>query len=152
MDKALLELDEHRYVNRRSSKLKRITDLRATVTEAIAWSELGYSSSGIARRMDTNEDTVGSWMEEAMARYGLSIAEAVGTHEKIEDPEKVDPDYVGQLKNKDKAKWIEYVVRHGDKWEDEWVESVFAQAKGHVTVQNDAHELESMVNDKIKSE
>lgn len=50
--------NKHRWVDRRSGVLSSRHDVRESVAETLAWSELGYSSSGIAKRADTTRATV----------------------------------------------------------------------------------------------
>lgn len=64
--------NEARWVDRRSQVLRRRDDLDATVAEAIAWHELGYSSSGVAVQVDTTQATVRDYFDRVEDRYGLA--------------------------------------------------------------------------------
>lgn len=50
--------DEQRWVERRSAVFATRYALRETVAATLAWSELGYSANGIAKRAGTTEATV----------------------------------------------------------------------------------------------
>jgi predicted transcriptional regulator len=73
-ERPLWRRDEHRFVALRSSYLTQTADLRDPVAEAVAWSELGYSESGIAKRVNRAEATVGTYLDDVAERYG---AEAI---------------------------------------------------------------------------
>jgi len=64
--------DEERWIDRRSQYLKRAAPLNDTQAEIIAWSELGYSSSGIAKKAELGETTVRSHLDEIAERFGAS--------------------------------------------------------------------------------
>lgn len=66
---------DKRYVRKRGEYLKRVSSLRENICEALAWREIGYSKSGIAKKMDTTESTVKSWMEEVEEEYGKDALE-----------------------------------------------------------------------------
>jgi DNA-binding CsgD family transcriptional regulator len=63
--------DQTRWVSKRTSYLTRTTKLTDSEAEALAWSECGYSSSGIAGQMDTSQSTVKSYLKSIEALYGL---------------------------------------------------------------------------------
>lgn len=62
--------NEKRWVDRRTSYLKRATALDETDAEIITHSELGYSSSGIAKQIDLGESTVRAHLEEIADTHG----------------------------------------------------------------------------------
>lgn len=68
---------ESRWTDKRVSWLQRQYDLRANLAEVIAWSELGYSSSGIAKRAGLSETTVKSMLEEVTERFCIEATFAV---------------------------------------------------------------------------
>lgn len=129
----MLVEDDDRYATQRATSLARITDLRRTEAEAIAYSERGYSSSGIAKRMDTTESTVKSYLERAMALYGLEIAFPLTTEELENSPpshERVAPDYYRSLPHRSlKKDWLKYVQRHSERIPVEWQNAVFENAR-----------------------
>lgn len=53
-----------RWVKHRSSYIERSTDFDGTASEIIAWSEIGYSHSGIAMSVDVGVSTVKSRMND----------------------------------------------------------------------------------------
>lgn len=69
------ELSEERRIELATSYIRRVTDLRDPIPEALAYRHAGYSSSGIAKELDTREDTVTGWMDRVIAQYGLSMVE-----------------------------------------------------------------------------
>lgn len=69
------DLPEERRVQHRARYLETTTTLSERQAEAVAWSEEGYSASGVAQQMDTSESTVRSYYGVAIARYGM---DAVG--------------------------------------------------------------------------
>lgn len=66
----LYRQDEQRWVERRAQYLQREYGLRDRLARTLAWSDLGYSSSGIAKRVDSTETTVRSYLDEATERFG----------------------------------------------------------------------------------
>ena len=62
---------EEQYVRGRTSFLTRKYDLRDEAAQTIAWCELGYSSSGIAKRVGVTDDTVAKYMETIEERFGV---------------------------------------------------------------------------------
>jgi DNA-binding NarL/FixJ family response regulator len=50
--------------------LERATSLNSTDAEIVAWSELGYSSAGIAKKADLGESTVKAHLKEIADKYG----------------------------------------------------------------------------------
>lgn len=70
--------DPERWVERRTQYLTTTApSLRPAVAEAVGWSELGYSASGIAKRMDVAESTAGNYLDTAsQARPGVLLTTA----------------------------------------------------------------------------
>lgn len=62
--------DEGRYAERRAEYLERTADLTEKKGRVLAYSELGYSSSGIAKRVDLAEATVKKHLEQLEVRFG----------------------------------------------------------------------------------
>lgn len=62
--------NEQRWVDRRSQYLKRSTPLDKTDARIIAWSELGYSSTGIAKQVDLGESTIQQHLDEIAENHG----------------------------------------------------------------------------------
>ncbi|WIV68334.1 hypothetical protein [Natrialbaceae archaeon AArc-T1-2] len=73
---SLDDISEDRKIELAASYIRRAADVREPIPEALAYRHAGYSSSGIAKRLDTREDTVESWMDRVAAQYGLSAIEA----------------------------------------------------------------------------
>ena len=66
--------DEDRWVARRARLLERRDDLEAAVAEAIAWHELGYSSSGVAKYVSVTAPTVRSYLDDVEEQFGRAAA------------------------------------------------------------------------------
>lgn len=66
----LYRQDEQRWVDRRAQYLRREYGLRDRLARTLAWSDLGYSSSGIAKRVNSTESTVRGYFDEAAERFG----------------------------------------------------------------------------------
>jgi DNA-binding CsgD family transcriptional regulator len=62
--------DEDRQAVERARYLNRTTDLRRRVCETIAYAERGYSSAGIAKKIDATEGTVSNYLDRAVAHLG----------------------------------------------------------------------------------
>lgn len=68
--------DEERFVKLRSSYLEQTAGLREAVARTVAWSELGYSENGVAKRIGRNEATVGAYLDDVAERFGPEAAYA----------------------------------------------------------------------------
>jgi len=66
--------DVERKVSLRAAYIETTTELAATEAEALACSELGLSSSGIAKWMDTTQGTAKAYLGRAIARFGPEAA------------------------------------------------------------------------------
>ncbi len=53
-----------RWATQRARYVERASDFDATAATIIAWAELGYSHSGIAKQVDVSESTVRARMDE----------------------------------------------------------------------------------------
>lgn len=122
-------MDDDRYATQRGRYLAKITDLRKREATAIAYTERGYSFGGVAKHMDTSESTVKEYMQRAMARYGLDIAETILPDEDEPDYEQVEPGYHEGLDKYDQEKWAKFVIRYEEKLPQEWVHSVLDAAR-----------------------
>ena len=63
-----------RWVRYRANWLRRRLDVPEKIGEAIAWSELGYSCSGIAEKTGRSPATIDGYLEEAAERFGAEAA------------------------------------------------------------------------------
>lgn len=66
--------DDERFAELRSRYLAQTTGLDRKVAGAVAWSEIGYSESGIAKRIDRAEGTVGAYLDEVVEEYAPQAA------------------------------------------------------------------------------
>ena len=80
-----LSRPDERIAHERARYLETTTELRAKEADAVAWSELGYSSSGIAKQIDSGASTVSTYLERAIAAYGPEAAHARATSDLATD-------------------------------------------------------------------
>ena len=71
-----LSRPDERIAHERARYLETTTELREREADAVAWSELGYSSSAIAKQIDSGASTVSAYLERAIAAYGPEAAHA----------------------------------------------------------------------------
>lgn len=67
---------DDRHANERAAYLTRRADLSENKALALAYRELGYSHSGIAKRCGVAESTVDGWMAEISDRHGRDALES----------------------------------------------------------------------------
>lgn len=68
--------DGERAAAERGRYLTRVHQgLRDEQARAVAYRELGWSSSGIARKVDVGKATVQTWLEQVATRHGLRAVE-----------------------------------------------------------------------------
>lgn len=115
---------DDRYATLRGRYLSKTTELRLKEATAVAWSELGYSRSGIAKEMDTNESTVQEYFQKAIALYGLRILETTVPEAENQDYNRIDAEYAMQLSGKRKQDWLDAFNRQKDSLPQEWVAEV----------------------------
>jgi len=65
-------VDEERWVERRTQVLQRRDGLREVIAEAIAWHEIGYTSSGVAKQIDASQGTVRAYLDQVEDQHGLA--------------------------------------------------------------------------------
>lgn len=121
-------VSDERQATQRGRYLSQTTDLRLNEAKAIAWSELGYSNSAIAREMDTSKSTVSGWKRRAIALYGLEIAHARRPEEldNLPDFGRVNPrEYLSELEPQERrVVWLEAVDKNRNKIPKEFVSDV----------------------------
>jgi hypothetical protein len=59
-----------RWADHRAQYLSREYSLSRRVATAAAYGELGYSSSGIATKLETTEATVGGYLDDLSGKFG----------------------------------------------------------------------------------
>ena len=93
---ASLSRPDERLAHERARYLETTTDLRAAEADAVAYAELGYSSSGIAKQIDSGESTVRAYLARTIAGYGPEAvhARATGDFETDRDLKPADADDV----------------------------------------------------------
>ncbi|MFC7047301.1 hypothetical protein ACFQH6_19500 [Halobacteriaceae archaeon GCM10025711] len=115
---------EKRKIQLAASYLKRVGGFRESVARALAYRHAGYSHSGIAKELDTNEGTVASWMDRVAAEYGFEAIEtkSVGAQPDLEEmtTERLDDEYSNEVA----MDWIEVATDYRDIVPDELQERV----------------------------
>lgn len=71
-----LSRPDERLAHERARYLEATTSLRDDEADALAYSELGYSTSAIARELGSTASTVTTYLERAIAAYGPEAAHA----------------------------------------------------------------------------
>ena len=115
---------EDRYATLRGRYLSKTTELRIKEATAVAWSELGYSISEIAKKMDTTESTVDDYHNKAIALYGLEILENLVPEAGNADYDRIDAEYVIDLPRQRKEAWKDSFNRKKKSLPQEWVAEV----------------------------
>lgn len=119
-----------RKATERARYIAQTTELTRSEAEVLAWSELGYSHSGIAKQADTSESTVKAYLERAGARYGLEALWAKIDFDRTSDLTPVEPGYHRTLKTEEhQRQWIDLVDRQRDSLPAEWVNDVLDAAE-----------------------
>jgi hypothetical protein len=103
--------------NERARYIEATTDLSSSEADAVAYSELGYSESGIATQIDSTASTVGTYLDRVVAQYGPEAA-----HVCLPDEFAVDRD-ISEVVRGEIAQWPEHyretwqqaVERHPDR-------------------------------------
>jgi DNA-binding CsgD family transcriptional regulator len=78
-----------RQVDGRARYIAGATDISRTTAQALAYSELGYSTSGIAGQLDCAESTARGYLDRIIARFGPRAAEVRLEFEMYRDLEPV---------------------------------------------------------------
>jgi hypothetical protein len=68
----LWRTEEQRWVERRTQVLQRRDGLREVIAEAMAWHEIGYTSSGVAKQIDASQGTVRAYFDQVEDQHGLA--------------------------------------------------------------------------------
>jgi hypothetical protein len=122
---SLDEIGDERKATERARWLARKTDMNRKVAEAVAWSELGFSAAGIAKKVDRAESTVKGYLEQAGARYGLEAMWARTEYDKHRELDAVEPGHHRTFESEQRRDaWIELFNNHADRLPQEWVNEV----------------------------
>ena len=115
-----LSRPDERIAHERARYLETTTELRAKEADAVAWSELGYSSSGIAKQIDSGASTVSAYLERAIAAYGPEAAHARATSDLATDDDltPVTEGDVLEWPAHYREVWRDAVERHPDRAAD----------------------------------
>ena len=115
-----LSRPDERLAHERARYLEATTELPTAEADAVAFSELGYSTSGIAKQIDTGESTAAAYLERAIARYGPEAAHARATSDLATDAdlEPVTRDQVLAWPEHYRAVWRDAAGRHPERVPD----------------------------------
>jgi hypothetical protein len=70
-DEPLWRRDEQRWATERRRFLERAAGLDEPVAHAVAWSELGYSDRGVAKKIGRSAGTVSDYLDGVADEYGV---------------------------------------------------------------------------------
>ena len=101
--------------NERARYIEATTDLRAAEANAIAYSELGYSNGGIAKKIDATASTVGEYLQRAIAQYGPEAAHARADFQRDRDFDVVTAEQIAQWPSHYRDVWADAVEAHPDR-------------------------------------
>lgn len=103
--------------HKRARYLESTTNHRAAEADAVAYAELGYSSSGIAKQIDSGESTVRAYLARTIAGYGPEAvyARATGDFETDRDLAPVDADALEAWPEHYVDAWLDAVASHPDR-------------------------------------
>ena len=90
----------------RAARLRNGTSLSDHEALAVAYSNLGFSTSGIAKRTGRSEGTIQQYLDRAAAGYGLSVIETPAPHSwELEDmPAPITPYQIRTMS--DSRRWV----------------------------------------------
>jgi len=103
--------------NKRARYIEATTELSSSEADAVAYSELGYSESGIAKAIDSTASTVGTYLDRVVAEYGPEAAHAKRPSEidRERDLSEVDRDEIAEWPEHYRTTWQQAVERHPDR-------------------------------------
>ena len=103
--------------NERARYIEATTDLSGSEADAVAYSELGYSESGIATQIDSTASTVGTYLDRVVAQYGPEAAHAKRPSEigRERDLSEVVRGEIAQWPEHYRQTWQQAVERHPER-------------------------------------
>ena len=103
--------------NERARYIEATTDLSSSEADAVAYSELGYSESGIAKQIDSTASTVGTYLDRVVAQYGPEAAHAKRPSEldRERDLSEVDRQQIAEWPEHYRETWQQAVERHPER-------------------------------------
>ena len=101
--------------NERARYIEATTDLRPPEADAVAYSELGFSNDGIAKRIDATASTVGEYLQRAIAQYGPEAAHARADPQRDRDLDVVTDEQIAQWPPHYRDVWADAVEAHPDR-------------------------------------
>lgn len=102
---------EERRAEKRARYLDRTTTLNRREALALAYTELGYTSHGVADKIDATRGTVSRYLDRALARFGPA---AVLQRGDVDDLEPVTPDDVLRWSSHYRQWWTGAAREHPD--------------------------------------
>lgn len=110
--------DEETNAHERARYVEATTDLRGPEADAVAYSELGYSNHGIAKRIDSTTSTVGTYLQRVIAQYGPEAAHARAEFVPNRDLETVTADEIAEWPKHYRKVWGDAVEAQPDRAPD----------------------------------
>jgi len=104
--------------NERARYIEATTELREPEADAVAYSELGFSHAGIAKKIDATPSTVGDYLQRAIAQYGPEAAHARAQLQRDRDLDVVTDEQIAQWPPHYREVWRDAVESHPDRAPD----------------------------------
>lgn len=117
-DGGQLHADTDRRATRRAAFLEQTTRLSEREARALAYSELGFSSAGIAKQIDASQSTVKTYLGRAIATFGPAVAEVRLTFEVDRQLEPVTSGDLAQWSDETHQVWAGAAQRHPERVPD----------------------------------
>lgn len=133
--------EERTWAKHRAQYLKRTTDLGPKEAQTVAWSELGFSQSGISKRVDATADTVEKYCGRIVAQYGLVALDTKGQHAHDADLDEPTAEDIRDLAPAVRESWFEAVDSHPDV-APEWVRVATLEDRLEPTVEYTVNDFE----------
>ena len=102
----------------RGRYLEATTDLRGPEADAVAYSELGFSNAGIAKRIDSTTSTVSTYLQRVISQYGPEAAHARAEFVPNRDLDAVTADVIAEWPKHYREVWRDAVEAHPDRAPD----------------------------------
>ena len=108
--------DDSRIVRERARYIEATTDLSDSEAQTLAWSEAGYSHSGIAKKVRSTEATVAERLDRIAARYGIEAVLAKQPDERGQTPlSPATPDEIAAFPRPTRAEWRELAEQYPER-------------------------------------
>lgn len=116
-------IDADRAALERSRYLVATTDLTEREARALAYREMGYSSSGIAQKLERTPGTVTTYLDRIVAQYGLDAVETK-LPEQRGNLSEVTPERLAELSDGVREQYMAIACRELERVPEEIAEKV----------------------------